>query len=674
MTDKHRDIQLMRRLARKEEKPAETSMSIFDDDMPAERQTYLSRLNVCRAYWDSLQDVRDKRARTRNYVMNEQFQDTIKDDCGGSITEENYLKNKGLIPFKQNILHPIFNNLKGQFRQSQHKPVVSAREPGHTEESKIMTNTLQGVHELNDTEELDAANLGEFMISGCVFQRLSARWWSDRNQEDIYIENVTLPFMFWNTDVQDVRMHGLKLIGQIHDMYMQDAVLQFSKYHSPEYVKEAFTPTASPVYDTAIERDRTDNLNFHTPVSPGMVRVYEVWTKRTERRIYIHDRLNGTYEYIPLDASAAEKKNIIAGIEAENESRITAAVENNMSEMQRITAYNLPQEEAQLIDETALPLIEYGERYGEFWYVEYITPLGYCLCEGYSPYAHKEHPYVIRLHPLVDGTIHGMLWILLDQQRYVNRLVMLLDMIISSSAKGVLMVPDDVRPPEMTPEEFADAWVRHDGVIYYIPKPHGKMPEQISANSTNIGIHEVIQMQLQWAQDISGVHSAIQGKDPKAGTAASLYAQEAANATLNNLDFITSYFNFLQKRDFKTVKLMQQYYTSPRIVTPAGAPEMDKLVYEPAAVANLEFTNSIDYVQNYSVYAQMVNETMLQLFQIGVIDGKMLLKYSTLPNSEAILQDIAQVEEQMAQMQQQMQAEGVNPQIQQQQQQQQQQQ
>jgi hypothetical protein len=96
---------------------------------------------------------------------------------------------------------------------------------------------------------------------------------------------------------------------------------------------------------------------------------------------------------------------------------------------------------------------------------------------------------------------------------------------------------------------------------------------------------------------------------------------------------------------------------------------MDKLIYDPDAIANLEFNNSIDYVQNYGVYAQMVNETMLQLFQLGAIDVKMLLKYSTLPNSEALLQDIAQAEQQMALMQQQMQANGINPQIQQQEQQ-----
>jgi hypothetical protein len=664
------EIQLMRQMSRdKSGKSTRKNLSIFDsDEMPTDRYARLSRLNICRAYWDSLQPVRERRTRTRDYVMNDQFRDMIKDDCGGSLMEENYLKRQGVIPIKQNILQPIFNNLKGQFRQSQHKPVVSAREPGHSEESRIMTNSLQGVHELNETEELDATGLGEFMISGCTIQRVSVRWWTGRKQEDVYVENVTLPHMFWNTEVQDIRMHGLKLIGQIHDMHMQDVVLQFSKYHSEEYIRQAFTGVTSPVYETEIEKARIDNLDFYMPVSPNMVRVYEVWTKRTEKRLYIHDKLNGTYEYIPVGTSSSDRKRIIESIDAANAGRINAAVENNISEAQRVQAYNLPEEEAQFIDEESIPLIEYGEKFDGFWYVEYLTPLGFCLYEGYSPYAHGEHPYIMRLHPLVDGVIHGMLHTLLDQQRYINRMVMLLDLILSSSAKGVLMVPIDIIPPGMTQHDFADAWVKHDGVIFYTPKPHGQIPQQISANSTNIGIHEVIQMQLQWAQDISGVHSAIQGKDPKAGTADSLYAQEAANATLNNLDFITVYFNFLQKRDFKVVKLMQQYYTSPRVVSPAGAPEMDKLTYDPAAIANLEFANSIDYVQNYGVYAQMVNETMMQLFQLGVIDGKTMLKHSTIPNSEAILQDIAQAEEQMMQMQQQMQANGINPQIQQQQQ------
>ena len=48
----------------------------------------------------------------------------------------------------------------------------------------------------------------------------------------------------------------------------------------------------------------------------------------------------------------------------------------------------------------------------------------------------------------------------------------------------VLLIPEDVIPDGMTPDDFAKEWTRFNGIITYTPKPHGKMPEQISANST----------------------------------------------------------------------------------------------------------------------------------------------------------------------------------------------
>lgn len=654
--NKNRDIELMRRLAGGEERMTFAPISIFSEGDESGKQENITLLNVCRSYWDALDPMRRLRTRTRNYLMNEQYKDLIRDDCGGYISEERYLHKKGVMPIKQNILLPIFNNLKGQFRQSQHKPVVSAVEPNRTEESKIMTNTVQGIHRVNQTEELDSALLGEFMISGFVAQRLGAKFFDERRQTDIFIENIAMPYMFWNIDARDVRLSDIKLIGVMRDMHLQDVILDFGKYSSVEYVKQAFQTAGKAVYDSQLGKDRTDNISFYTPASPHLYRVYEIWHKRAEHRIYVHDRMNGTYEYFPIGTSGAERGQIIAAVEAENTRRIQLAIENNRSEMERIQMYNLPPEAAELIDETKIPLIEYGEKMATFWYVKYLTPLGYCLYEGYSPFSHNEHPFIISMHPFIDGTAYGLLSTLLDQQRYVNRLVMLLDMILSTAAKGVLMVPEDIVPAGMSKDEFAQTWVKHDGVVFYTPKPHAKIPEQISTNSTNIGIHEIIQMQLNWVQDISGVHSAIQGKDPKAGTAASLYAQETANAAINSLDFITTFFNFMEKRDWKVIKLAQQFYTSPRTIAPTGGGEMDKLQYDPAVIANIEFNNSIDYVQNYGVYSQMINETMIQLLQLGVIDGQMLLRHSTIPNREALLQDIQQMNEQQAAMQQQMMA------------------
>ena len=68
----------------------------------------------------------------------------------------------------------------------------------------------------------------------------------------------------------------------------------------------------------------------------------------------------------------------------------------------------------------------------------------------------------------------------------------MLDFIMNASAKGVLLIPEDCIPDGMTPADFAKEWVRFNGVITYVPsQKHTKVPEQISANSTNIGITEM---------------------------------------------------------------------------------------------------------------------------------------------------------------------------------------
>jgi len=53
------------------------------------------------------------------------------------------------------------------------------------------------------------------------------------------------------------------------------------------------------------------------------------------------------------------------------------------------------------------------------------------------------------------------------------------------------------------------------------------MPEQVSANSVNFGITELLSIQMKLFQDISGVHEVIQGKQSVSGTPGALYAQQA---------------------------------------------------------------------------------------------------------------------------------------------------
>lgn len=53
---------------------------------------------------------------------------------------------------------------------------------------------------------------------------------------------------------------------------------------------------------------------------------------------------------------------------------------------------------------------------------------------------------VVRCYPMLDGRVHSLVQDLLGQQRYVNRLVTLLDEVLRYSAKGALLFPTDQLP------------------------------------------------------------------------------------------------------------------------------------------------------------------------------------------------------------------------------------
>ena len=65
-----------------------------------------------------------------------------------------------------------------------------------------------------------------------------------------------------------------------------------------------------------------------------------------------------------------------------------------------------------------------------------------------------------------------------------------------ASAKGVLMMPEDCLPDGVSIDDIAESWTEFNGVIVYKPSKSGKVPEQVANNSTNIGIAELLNMQL----------------------------------------------------------------------------------------------------------------------------------------------------------------------------------
>ena len=571
-------------------------------------------LEECRRWWESMRDLRTRTRRNRKYYRGDQWSDEMQDPTTGRwITEETHLMNQGKVPLKQNRIRNLVANLIGQFRSNPTKAVVIARGREEASLGEMLTNTLQCALELNEVKELDARELEVFLMSGVACQKIGYDFWKERNLEDLTVENTNINRLFLNTDVSDIRLKDLRLIGEIIDTTVDNLVSAFAKNTAQEQrIRELYANMTAREFfsDYGFDARRTDHLDFYIPRDTNKARIFEVWQLKSEWRTYVHDPTDGSYTI--TKASMKE-------IAAENDMRLEMGLQNGINKLE-------------------VPLLEAEAKLEQFWYVKYLTPSGHCLYERESPYKHEEHPYALVLFPLLDGEVWGFVEDMIDQQRYINRMVIMLDFIIGASAKGVLMVPKDVVPDEMTPEEFADEYRRFNGVIFYTPKSHMQIPKQIAAASVPAGIMEMLNLQMTLLEKNSGINESIQGQRAPSGTPAALYAQEAQNATLNVVDQLQTFQSMILRRNRKALKVVTQFYKDKRYLAINGrAASLEEKIYDPNLVQDLDWDMNIAQGMDTPVYRQMVDDMLFQLLQGNLIDLEMYLEHTSMPFADKLL-------------------------------------
>ena len=237
---------------------------------------------------------------------------------------------------------------------------------------------------------------------------------------------------------------------------------------------------------------------------------------------------------------------------------------------------------------------------------------------------------------------------MIAQQRYTNRLITLYDWIMRASAKGVLMMPEDSLPDGVSIDDIAESWTEFNGVIVYRPSKSGKVPEQVANNSTNIGIAELLNMQLKFFEDISGVTGALQGKPGYSGESASHYNQQTENATKSLLDLLECFSCFVVDGAYKDVKNMQQFYDTKRVFNIAGRSGA-QIEYDPKKIRDVEFDLSITESTSTPAYRHLANDMLMQLYQSQAISVEQLLEHGDFPFADELLQSIKSQKEQLAQ-------------------------
>ncbi|MCH5347081.1 MAG: hypothetical protein J1E63_08220 [Muribaculaceae bacterium] len=446
-------------------------------------------------------ELRHRRLRNKDFTYGRQWGEVVVDQDGNAVTEGELARRVGRLPMTHNLTRQLVKSVVGRWRYGQ-------RNTPSEGDNAIDTATAR----LNQLDEMDSRVLEEFLISGCAIQRITCE--KRPEGEGVWVDNVS-PARFFVNRFTDPRGRDIELIGQLHDLSLKEVMMRWGRGDARRMAeieriyRQSWNSPESTLIGTADEPDF-----YNAPA--GRCRVIEVWSLEGMSVNYCHDREAGRLFMTTADESDRRR------LKALNDRR--------------------RREDREPIDVTT--------RHSLRWVCRYYAPGGEVLASMLSPWKHSSHPFAVKMYPLTDGEVHSLVEDVIDQQRYVNRLVTIVDHVMSFSAKGVLTFPMEALPDTFTWEDVRSQWARPDGIVPY-DGSYGTKPEQIVAKGDNAGASELLALEMKMMEQVTGVSSALQGRVPGAITSADALRTSVENASIALLDIFESFRSFRESRNAK---------------------------------------------------------------------------------------------------------------------------
>ena len=584
--------------------------------------------------WDSMSVFRQNRLRAKNYTYGKQWQDIIEVD-GNAMTEEEYIKSQGSVPMSQNLIRRFVKNVLGVYRNQDKEPTAYTRDRDEQSYGEVCSTLLKYAYQLNKKSTINAKQLEDALIGGMVAEKKTAGWRQDRGHKfDVWTDKVLMDMFFIDNDSTDVFCRDARIIGEIHEWTFAKVCSEFARSREDvyrlkdEYAAANSTDSLNNYYKRFGQSEGLRNMDFLCPSESGKCRVIEIWSLETRQMLHCWDMARGEM----YDIAYEDKAELV---DRENERRIAEGVSMGMS-AEDVAIINCKRDDGSGDDDWYVQ---------QYWYYRYMTPFGSVLQEGESPYAHGEHPYVVFAYPFIDGEIHSFVSDVIDQQRYVNRLITMYDWIMRCSAKGLLLVPEGAFDGQDI-DKVSETWSSFNGILMYKPKAGVPEPKQLSGNMTNVGIVDMLDRQMKMMEDISGVNGALQGKSGYSGMSGALYAQQTQNGTTSLIDLLECFSEFIVDCAYKDLKNILQFYDDSRIKKIVNE-NMDWQKVDVDKIRNLEYDISVVESQTSPVYREQANQLLMQLFQSQAIDAEQLLEAGQFPNADKVLAMIRSKQEQL---------------------------
>ncbi len=605
--------------------PAASPSALYDLDLLAD----------CARSWNNKDGFRKERARILRYLFGNQWGDYIN-YRGVRMTEEEYIRLKHNTPLKNNVMVSLWMSVFGLHAKQETEPVCYARSENSKELSDMMSSAIQTNWQNTYMPDILDVVFAEFLISGAAFARES---YEERDElHDSYTDYVNPYYMFWEAG-SDPAHRDVRMIGCLHDISPAELYFRFAK---PKYgltiselndlyhIRQVGEAGLNENYYQQNEQHAYENVSFYTASDASLCRVIEVWREEVKTRWQCHD---------PLAAGQADA---FFRVETKDLKHVLA---KNVERKQLYEQQGVPPEKCAYI--TAKEIVD------KYWHYTFLTPEGRILCEGETPYDYKSHPFSMTLFPYINGEVHPFMGFFIDQQRFINSLVMMNHMAVKSAVKGMKFLPLSLKPDGMTVEEYANQSTEYDAAFVYDDrkaKRTGAKPEFFTHSAFNIGANEMLQTQMNMIHEVSGVSGALQGKTPTSGTSYARYATEAENATTTIYPLLKRYNSFKERLALKKCITMQQFYEEGRDITPKSADR--QTYYRALSARNVQFRISIKESASAAAYIQRFNDFLDRLFDRNAIDTRMYIKNYDTPGADKILVEYDNYMQQLQQGQQ----------------------
>ena len=602
---------------------------------------YLRLLREAAHYYDDMEPLRKKWIRANDFFMGRQLNDTVVWN-GHKMTVEKYLQLRGLPIFQNDIISDKVLTLKGLLRQENMAATCKSTDSNEDMYAAIFSEFLRTNDNLNRRANLNAEFFQEFCIYG--FLGAKVNFTEKEGREDIYLEKkdiFKLAFpAFEQSDLSDVNF-----IAEAHDMYWSDLLKTFcvddrgnASVKAEEELKDIYARQGDTLQSQRPTGERqvdAGNDFYHSSVV-GKYRVIEIWKKERNRAIWYHDRATADVGYRPL----SERKDI----EAENNQRM---MDNIRKDENGVPILDANGQETYYIPPEEVELIEYNVKIEEFWYYRFLSPTGYLLAEGVSPYrcmrggyGFRYHPYVFLAYPCIQGETRSFIDRVIDKQRAVNHYMLMFDSILGNSIKGVAI---DVKSESerQSLDEMIRESTKPNGVVLY-NSDRGKPPVALQGNNVPSGLEWMISQNQSLTVSQSGVQGALQGVHRN--TSGKQYQMERESASTTVADYMGAFYDFCLRVSKVQLWEMQQFYDSHRSVKLTG--EDVKVYYNPETMEDVNTDLAMEMDANSAVMREANNDMLWQLMLQNRIDLETMLDCGSWSNTARLKKRVQEYQQQ----------------------------